>query len=145
VSYFDSAYLAKFYLDEPDSDAVRRRAESLGQVHCIVLGQVEVAAVFHRKLREGAFGDAAFREVMAQWDDDRAQGLWTWLPITMALVARAAATFERLPRSVFLRAIDALHLTCAREHGFQEIYTNDRHMSSAARHFRLRAVVVGSR
>jgi len=74
VSYFDAAYVAKFYLDEPESDAG----------------------------------------------------------------GRAAALFARLPRSVFLRAADALHLTCAREHGLHEIYTNDRHMSVAARYFRLR-------
>jgi predicted nucleic acid-binding protein len=49
VSYFDAAYIAKFYLDEPESDAVRRLAESRGQVHCAVLGQVEVAAVLQRE------------------------------------------------------------------------------------------------
>ena len=61
VSYFDSSYIAKFYLDEPESEAVRRLAESLGQIRCAVIGQVEVAAVFHRKFREGAFAAGAFR------------------------------------------------------------------------------------
>ena len=32
MSYFDSAYIVKFYLNEPESDAVRRMAESLGHV-----------------------------------------------------------------------------------------------------------------
>jgi uncharacterized protein len=145
VSYFDSAYIAKFYLDEPDSEAVRRLAESLGHVRCAVIGQTEVAAVFHRKLREGAFDDAAYREVIAQFDDDCGQELWTWLPLTPALAARAARAFERLPKAVCLRAADALHLICAQEHGLQEIYTNDRHMSAGARHFKLKAVTVGSR
>jgi predicted nucleic acid-binding protein len=142
VSYFDSAYIAKFYLDEPESDAVRRLAESLGHVRCAQIGHVEVAAVFHRKFREGAFDAGAFREVTAQFDDDCGQGLWTWLPLTGALVQRAAVAFSNLPRPVFLRAADALHLTCAQEHGLREIYTNDRHMSSAARHFRLKARIV---
>ncbi len=135
MSYFDSAYIAKFYLDEPESDAVRQLAEDVGQV--------EVAAVFHRKLRESAFDTRAFREVMAQFDDDCGQDLWTWLPLTPALATRAAAAFTRLPSTIFLRAADALHLVCAQEHGLSEIYTNDRHMSAAARHFRLnpRAVV----
>jgi predicted nucleic acid-binding protein len=110
-----------------------------------VLGQVEVAAVFHRKFREGAFDARAFREVTAQFDDDCSQGLWTWLPLTMALAGGAAAAFARLPRPVFLRAADALHLVCAREHGFREIYTNDRHMSAAARHLRLKPVDVAPR
>jgi predicted nucleic acid-binding protein len=144
VSYFDSAYIAKFYLDEPESETVRRLAEALGQVHCSVIGQIEVAAVFHRKLREGAFNAGAFREVMAQFDDDGGQGLWTWLPLTTALAAKSAAAFVRLPRPVFLRAADALHLMCAQEHGHREIYTNDRHMTTAARHFRLKAMTVAS-
>jgi len=142
VSYFDSAYIAKFYLDEPESEAVRRLAESLGQVRCAQIGHVEVAAVFHRKFREGAFDASALRDVMGQFDDDCGQGLWTWLPVTSGIVQRAAAAFTRLPRQVFLRSADALHLTCAEEHGVPEIYTNDRHMSSAARHFRLKARAV---
>jgi predicted nucleic acid-binding protein len=145
VSYFDAAYVAKFYLDEPESDAVRGLAESLGQVQCAVIGQVEVAAVFHRKFREGAFDAGMFREVTAQFGEDSAQGLWTWLPLQPALVERAAAVFARLPRAVFLRGADALHLTCAQEHGLREIYTNDRHMAAAARYFRLKAMSVAPR
>jgi hypothetical protein len=82
------------------------------------------------------------REITAQFDDDCGQGLWTWLPLTVAMAARAAATFARLPRATFLRAADAMHLTCAQEHGIREIYTNDRHMSAAGRHFRLKALTV---
>jgi hypothetical protein len=98
--------------------------------------------VFHRKLREGAFDAVAFREVMGQFDDDCGQGLWTWLPLTTALAARTVVAFARLPRPVFLRAADALHLICAQEHGLREIYTNDRRMSAAARHFRLKPITV---
>ena len=145
MSYFDSSYIAKFYLDEPESEAVRGLAESLGQVRCAVIGQVEVAAVFHRKLREGAFDAATFREVMAQFTDDCGQELWTWLPLTTALAAKTVAAFTRLPRPVFLRSADALHLSCAHEHGLPEIYTNDRHMTAAARYFRLKPRTVASR
>lgn len=139
MTYFDSSYIAKFYLDEPDSGAVRRLAESLGQVGCTAIGRIEVAAAFHRKFREGTFDPHAFRAVMAQFDHDCGQDLWTWLPLTAALAARTATAFARLPRPVFLRAADALHLTSAQEHGLAEIYTNDRRMSAAARHFRLKA------
>lgn len=145
MSYFDSAYIAKFYLDEPESEAVRRLAESLGQVRCALIGRVEVAAVFHRKLREGAFDAGALREVIAQFDDDCEQGLWTWLPVTRAVADRTAAVFARLPRALFLRAADALHLVSAQEHGLHEIYTNDRQLSAAAHHFRLKPRTVGAR
>lgn len=144
MSYFDSAFIVKFYVDEPESAAVRALAERLGRVHCASLGRLEVAAALHWKWRERAFSDLAFREVSDQFAEDCAAGLWTWLPVTDALVATAAAAIRKLPRTVFLRSADALHLACAREHGLREIYTTDRHMAAAARHFKLRSRVAVS-
>jgi hypothetical protein len=111
VSYFDSAFVAKFHLDEPEGDAVRALAESLGRVCRNVLGRLEVPSVFHRKWREGAFGDAAYRELSAQFDDDCVAGLWTWLPISPALIEAASKAIQRLPKTTFLRSADALHIT----------------------------------
>ncbi len=142
MSYFDSAFIAKFYLDESDSDAVRKLAERLGRVHCSVIGRLEVAAVFHRKWREDAFSERAFREVSDQFTDDCAAGLWTWLPVTDDLMGVAAAAVRTLPKAVFLRSADVLHLVCAREHGFEEIYTNDRQMLGAASRFKLAPGVI---
>lgn len=140
MGYLDAGYIAKFYVDEPDSLSVRRLAESLGAVHCAAIGHVEVAAALHRKLREGVFGDAAFREIMAQFEDDCSRGLWTWIPVTAAVLASTVAAVRQVPKSVFLRAADAIHLACARGSGFTEIYTGDQHMTTAAPHFRVRAV-----
>lgn len=138
MSYFDSAFIVKFYLDEPESGAIRELAEGIGDVHCVQLGRIEAADAFHRKWREGAFTEAAFREVSDQFADDCGAGLWQWLPVTGALVEAASAAIRRLPKTMFLRSADALHLTCAREHGFEEVYTNDRRMLAAAKHFKLR-------
>lgn len=140
MSYFDSAFIAKFYLDEPESEAIRALAASLGRVHCVSYGRLEVAAALHRKLREGTFTEPVLREVSGQFSDDCNAGLWTWLPITDELIAAVAQSITRLPGTVFLRAADALHLACAREHGFAEIYTSDRHVLAAAHHYKLKAV-----
>ena len=140
MSYFDSAFIAKFYLDEPGSEAIRSLAESLSEIYCLAIGRIEVAGVFHRKWRENAFSEPAFREVSDQFSDDCAAGLWHWLPLTVELADAAAGAIRRLPKTVFLRSADALHLTCAREHGFREIYSNDRHVLAAARHFKLKGV-----
>jgi predicted nucleic acid-binding protein len=138
VSYFDSACIAKFYLDEPESDTVRALAESLGRVCCNVLGRLEVTSVFHRKWREGAFGDAAYKELSAQFDDDCAADVWTWLPISAALIEAASNAIRRLPKTTFLRSADALHIVSTREHGLKAIYSNDRHLLAAAKHFNVK-------
>ncbi|HTE15022.1 MAG TPA: type II toxin-antitoxin system VapC family toxin, partial [Burkholderiales bacterium] len=96
MSYFDSAYIAKFYVDEPESDAVRQLAESLGRVHCSAFGRIEVTSVFHRKWREGAFTEREFREVSAQFADDCAAGLWSWLSVTDSLIESTAEAVRSL-------------------------------------------------
>ena len=142
MSYFDSAYIVKFYLNEPESDAVRQLAQSLGRVHCCALGRVEVAGVFHRKWREGAFTEHAFHEVSAQFADDCAAGLWTWLSVTDSLTGNAAVSFLTLEKRITVRSADALHLVCAREHGLLRVYTNDRHMLLAAPAFGIDAMAL---
>lgn len=133
MSYFDSAYVAKFYLDEPESEAVRALAENLGRVCCSVFGQIEVSSVFHRKWREGAFSESAYKEVCAQFDDDCAAGLWTWLPISPNLIDVVNKSIRQLPKTTFLRSADALHIVCARENGLNAIYSNDRQLLAAAK------------
>ncbi len=142
MSYFDSAYIAKFYVDEPESDAVRRLAESLGRVHCCALGRIEVAGVFHRKWREGAFTEREFREVSAQFSEDCVLGLWTWLSATNELIANAAESLRSLSKVTAIRSADALHLVCARENGLPRLYTNDRQMIRAAKAFGVEAVSI---
>jgi predicted nucleic acid-binding protein len=142
VSYFDAAYIAKFYVDEPESDAVRHLAVSLGHVHCSALGRVEVSGVFHRKWREGTFTEREFREVSLQFADDCVAGLWTWLSVTDSLISNTAASVRSLSKRITIRSADALHLVSARENGIRRVYTNDRHMLLAASAFGVDAMVI---
>ena len=68
--YFDSAYIAKFYLSEPESDRVRTLAEREGKVCCSMIGRVETAQVFHRKLREGKATKAECAALFEQFGTD---------------------------------------------------------------------------
>jgi predicted nucleic acid-binding protein len=140
--YVDSAYVAKFYLDEPDSTRVRALAEGAGEVASCRHGQVEVLIAFHRKLRERAFSPKVFAAVCDQFEADCKAAVWTWLPISAKLIESLSERVRQLDRSVFLRSADALHLASAAEQGFKEIYSNDRHLLAAATHFGLRGLSV---
>lgn len=140
--YFDAAYIAKFYLDEPDSDRVRSLAEANGEVACCLHGRIEVSITFHRKFRERAFSPKVFSVVAEQFDADCESAVWSWLPISAKLIQSVSERVRQLDRNVFLRSADALHLASAAEQGFHEIYSNDRHLLAAATHFELRGLSV---
>lgn len=140
--YFDSCYLAKLYLMEPDSPRVRARAETSDGLACCAIGRGEVVATFHRHFRERRLTQREFRLLAAQVEADLDGGLWTALPVTSALVESQARRMATLPATVFLRAADALHLACAAEAGLREVYSSDHHLVAAAPHFGLRAVTL---
>jgi predicted nucleic acid-binding protein len=75
-------------------------------------------------------------------EEDEQNGVWQWFGVTSALLEKARKAVLALPSTVFVRSGDALHLACAEEHGFQEVYTNDRHMLQAAKHFHVMGVNV---
>lgn len=129
--YFDSALVAKFYLNEPGRDAVRRLAEQSGVVVTSGVAIAEVAAAFHRKFREGAIERATHTALHGQFAHDVEQGLWRLVGPTEALLERVRALFVTLDRSVFLRSLDALHVVTAQAERFDRLYSNDRHLLAA--------------
>jgi predicted nucleic acid-binding protein len=136
VPYFDTSYLVRLYFEEPGWEKVRALYTGKPWT-CSLHGRAEMLAVFHRKFREGAISPAKLRHIIDQFETDCRLGEFQWLPVSDDLFEILANDFKRLPASAFLRAADALHLVCAREHGFKAIYTNDRHLLAAANHFGL--------
>lgn len=135
--YFDTAYLAKCYLNEHGSDAVRKLAAESGRIACCAFGQLELAATIHRNLREGKITRHQCRIIFAQIDLDESNHICTWLPVSSDLLVTSAAKFRALKPTTYLRSADALHLTCATKHGFKEIFSNDRHLLAAASAFKI--------
>ena len=101
-----------------------------------------MAAVFHRKLREGSLSKSIYNANRKQFKQDCESGVWTLFPISPGLIETTVEKIGELPPTVFLRAGDALHLATAAEQGFKEIYSNDRHLLAAAKHFGLKGVDV---
>ena len=140
--YFDTSYIAKCYLNETGSSAVRQLAQSQPELACSEYGRIGVASTFHRNLREGLLTDTQFKVLVRQFESDDRTGVWIWLPLTSDLCRKAASRIKAMPAAIFIRAGDALHLTSAAENGFLEIYSNDRHLQAAASRFGLKAVNV---
>ena len=136
--YFDTAYLAKCYLDERGSEEVRALAMDAGRVACCAFGKVELAATIHRNLSKEKISAAKSRIIWKQFDLDESSSLWTWLEISSEHLAEVMQQMRELKPSVFIRAADALHLACAREYKFKEIYSNDRHLLAAAAAFKIK-------
>ena len=136
--YFDTAYLAKCYLNEPDADAVRKVARSSQALYISAFSIAELACVFHRRLREGALREHAATKLRDAFLEDVLDEVWLLLPVTEHLLREVEVLTRTLPSEVFLRAGDAIHIVSAVEAGFHEIWTNDRHLLAAAAHFGLK-------
>lgn len=139
ILYFDAAFIAKFYLQEPEREAVRAIAESSAGVVSLSIGRLETELAFSRKLREGVLTAMEHEILITQFEIDCEDGLWSWLPVTDELIFSARKTTRGLPSGTFVRSLDALHLACAGAHGYDRIYSNDRNLMRAAPHFGLQA------
>jgi len=142
VIYFDAAYVAKCYLNEPGADRVREVAYAADGLASCELARLEFASILRRHLREQHLTRREMRAILKDFENDEQSGVWQWFGVTSDLLEKARRAVLEIPSAVFLRSGDALHLACAEERGFQEVYTNDRHMLKAARHFHLKGVNV---
>jgi predicted nucleic acid-binding protein len=139
VIYFDTTYLVRLYLTEPGSEEVRELCAP-HQLCSASHAQAEVPAAIHRAFREGRLSPEVFAAALAQFAMDQASDGMLWLPLSHALLGGMVSRYSEIPRTTFLRAADALHLACAAEHGFTEVYSNDRHFLAAAPLFGLKGI-----
>jgi predicted nucleic acid-binding protein len=135
--YLDSAYLAKYYLNEPDSPQVRKLIRNADTLISSAWSIAEVSCVFHRYLRQGDLSAKQFQQLSREFLVHVDSELWTLVPVTASLIRRVTSLVASLPPEVFLRAGDAVQLVSALEAGEPEVWTNDRHMLAATPHFGL--------
>jgi hypothetical protein len=95
--YFDSAYIARCYLPEPGHAEVSALAARSPRIGCAEIARIEVASVFHRKLREGTLTAPIHRELSLQFAADIGAGIWHLLPVTETLLIHAQTAYQSLP------------------------------------------------
>ncbi len=140
--YLDTCYILKCYLTEPGSAEVRDLTQAADGLASSALARVEFAAAVHRHRRDGKLSNADAQSVLESFETDEKAGLWRWYALTQPLLDCVFAAYRSLAARVFVRANDAIHLTCAEQQGFREIYSNDRHLLAAAPAFSLKGVDV---
>ena len=135
--YFDTTYILKCYLNEQHADLVRALAEQEANKYSCRWARAEFFSGLKRHVREGKLSSVQASEVRRAFQSDEQAGVWLWLSVDDDLLDAVAARFAAWPDNVPLRTGDALHLTCAKENGFNEVYSNDTHLLAAAPHFGL--------
>ncbi len=140
--YFDAAYIAKCYLNEPGAERVREVAYGADGLASCELARLEFASILKRHVRERHVTRREMTAVLKEFAEDEKNGVWHWFAVTSELIEKARKAILDIPSTVFVRSGDALHLACAQDQGFKDVYTNDRHMLQAARYFKLTGVDV---
>jgi uncharacterized protein len=133
--YLDTSYIVKCYVFEPGSERILAWLEGRRGLVCSWHGRVEFYSAIHRHFQAGRLTAVQVRKVTRQLEADEANGVWTWLAVTPALVRQACAILAGLDRTTCLRAADALHLATAADAGCESCYSHDRHLLAAASGF----------
>jgi predicted nucleic acid-binding protein len=135
--YFDTCYIAKFYVNEPDSERVRGLAKTAAGIWSSQWAIAEFHAVLHRQLREGFLSSEDVRSIASAFEQHVSLKFWNLVPVREGLLRMMGTFVVSAPSDLYLRAADAVHLTTAKELAEREVWTNDRHMLKACPHFGL--------
>ena len=84
--------------------------------------------MFQRHIREKGLNRPQASKLRQAFEEDVQNGVWILVPVSNAVLKNVEAAVRNLAPHVYLRAADAIHLVTARDAGFSEIWSNDRHL-----------------
>ncbi len=113
--YFDTAYVAKCYLNEDDSEAVRNLAYASSGLYSSSWCMPEMACVFQRQIREFKVPRPQVTRARDFFLGDVQDAVWTLLPISEPFLLRVTSLVAALPNELYLRAGNAIHLAAAKK------------------------------
>ncbi|MFQ5738597.1 MAG: type II toxin-antitoxin system VapC family toxin [Acidobacteriota bacterium] len=130
-AYLDTSALAKWYLNEPFSEAVEDFLRSLSQARISSLTTLEFRCLLARRRRAAEISALVENRAMAVFEQDVSDGCLVVLCVDDNAIQAAARLMATLPGHP-LRALDALHLAIAGSARLQILATADRIMANAA-------------
>jgi len=129
--YLDTSALAKWYINEPGSEAFVDFIRARSPAVISRLGAVELRSLLARRRRAGELTQRYEQQALATFEDDISAGDLRVEPLAdmHALIA------DRLVESLTdqpLRTLDAVHLAVAQSLALRLVATADRRLASAA-------------
>ena len=103
--YFDTAYVAKCYLNESDAKAVRKLADAASGLYTSAWCIVELACVFQRHGRELGLSKAQAAKSRGLFLEDARNSVWSLLPLSENFLFRVESLVATLPPSLGSMAV----------------------------------------
>lgn len=130
-AYLDTSALAKWYLNEPGSEAFVAFLQGLDSAVISSLTQTEMRSLLSRRRRMGDLTVELESLLFAAFMGDIDRGWLQRYPLDDARFAEASNLIARYPEQP-LRTLDALHLTLAAQAGIPMLATADAVMAETA-------------
>ena len=130
--YLDTSALAKWYLNEPFSEAFEESIRAQPAAAISRLSGVELRCLLARRRRAGEITKAIETRVTAAFEKDVSAGSLQVHPVADEHVIAALGMIERLGRYP-LRTLDALHLAIAQGIHCRQLATADKTMADAGK------------
>jgi len=129
--YLDTSALAKWYLNEKNSDAFVLWIGQQDDVHISSLTATEMRCLLARRRRAGEISTELEQKIFAAFSEDMEHGYLSQHPLNHDHAMAAIGLIDQLPQHA-LRTLDAMHLAVARGIGADAIATADNIMAEAA-------------
>jgi len=131
-TYLDTSALAKWYLNEVNSEAFVDWIGQQDDVHISSLTATEMRCLLARRKREGDISTALEQQIFAAFTEDMEHGYLSLHALNHEHAMAAIRLIDQLPQHA-LRTLDAMHLAIARNIGADTIATADHIMAKAAK------------
>lgn len=140
--YFDTSALAKWYINERDSENVEAFLRDHGPVTISILTSVEMRSLLTRRRKNQDFNPEMEMRIWATFNEDIQRTHLIQLAVSEDIFYTATNIIAMLPE-ISLRTLDALHLAVCQSHDMNRIATADKIMANAASMLGMEVVMFG--